>query len=160
MERQDDWAQDVESALRGGASSPMAARLARGFRAMPGPVPSELADLAKALMPAKERKKLSIRSFALGESWAGARGGGSGHVVVEAPGSTLRLSFEETEDGFLVQGRIGAGHWFLDTQDGPVEIEPGKMFEQTVPTNAPLRFWNAEDEFEVPPLGTIGTEGA
>lgn len=161
MDNKDDWTKDFEGAIQGLGGSPLAVRAARAFRALTPNVPDALVDQAEAIMPVKERIRLTATFGGLGQSWAGARGGGgASHVVIEAGASTLRLSFEETEKGYLVQGRIGSGLWFLDTAEGPVVIEPGTMFEQTVPPDEPMRFWNADEEFEVPPLGTMRPEGA
>ena len=156
----EDWTQEFERAISGAAASPEAERLARGFRALAPSVPDELVDLAKAIMPAKERTQLRVSLSSLGQAWAGARGSDTGHLLIDVGDSTLRLSYEDTEDGFLVQGRIGTGPWFLDTADGPIEIEPGTTFEQVVDPSQPMRFWNSTDEFEVPPLGTMRPEGA
>lgn len=161
MDNKDDWTKDFEGAIQGLGGSPLAVRAAQAFQALAPEVPDALVDKAKAIMPVKERSRLTVSVGGLGQAWAGARGGsGASHVVVEVGTSTLRLSFEETEQGYLVQGRIGSGPWFLDTHEGPVAIEPGTMFEQTVPTGEPMRFWNADEEFEVPPLGTMRPEGA
>lgn len=161
MDRKEAWAKEMDDAMQGLAAPQAAVRLAQAFRAMGQDVPQEWVEQAKAIMPAKERRRLTVSFANMGQAWAGARGpSGSGDVVMEVGESTIRLSFEEVEAGYLVQGRIGSGPWFLDTADGPVEIQAGTRFEQVVPSGEAMRFWNSTDEFEVPALGTMHPEGA